>query len=625
MYTRRIPFLALMLSLAGAPLLAADPPKYPFAKPPLELLDDLAKADLGKVPTPTDAERKLLTAVWEQKAKRPGDAASVSDDELIDLMLFASGTTDPTDRKAYREKLTDLRAECGKKLDGVKGTAERGEVLLKAIHDRVMKNGYESGQSSLTAVFDTGKQNCVSSSAVVYLVGKSHGFDLRPMSIPGGQFTDGHAFLDLVDGKNRLLLETTSPDGFDSETKLNKPGVVVIGRTTNRKEAREVDGVGVAGMIYANRGTASDKAESPDRPAAAAYALSALALDPLSPTATNNLTAVLANWGPALAKEGKFEDAVRVCEFAVRAAPHSDGVRNNAAHTWGEYVMTTLAAKKDKAAVGLVGRARKLLPDYTRFATATSWFERAGRQEPTWEAGIVVLERGLAVVPEGERKALKEVRSGFYRQWSQGCLDKADYTGSVKALAAGYALDPTDSAIHNGITFHMQEALHALGKKSTADAVEHFTLLVKEFPKVKAVGEAGGAFARRTVHALADAGKYDDATARVEELKALLADEAARTNLSGDVYDVWARKLAAGKEWEKSLDKYAEGLKKYPKHERLANNAIATADDWAHGAMNEKKWDEAIRIYEEGLKRFPDSGHLKHNKDYCQEMRKAGR
>lgn len=282
--------------LFAAPLLAADKPKYQFAKPPLELLDDLAKADLGKVPAPSDDERKLLAAVWEKKAKYPTADAGLTDDQVVDLMLFASGVEDADARTKYKDKLAALRKECEKKLDGVTGTAARGEVLVQTVHDGAMKNGYEAGQSSLAGVFDTGKQNCVSSTALVFLVGTANGFDLRPMAIPGCQFAAGHAFLDLVDGKERILLETTNRDGYDAETKRKKPGVIVFGQVTDRKQAREVDGVGLAAMIYANRGVEADKKGAADHPASVRATLYALALDPLSPTAANNLLAGFDDW-----------------------------------------------------------------------------------------------------------------------------------------------------------------------------------------------------------------------------------------------------------------------------------------------------------------------------------------
>lgn len=621
MPARRIPALLLVFAFASTPLFAADPPKYPFAKPPLELLDDLAKADLGKVLVPSEQERKLLATVWAKKAKSPAAAGELSDDELIDLMLFASGTTDAADRKKYREKITALRAEVGKALEGVKGTAARGEVLLKTVHESAMPNKYESGQSSLTAVFDTGKQNCVSSSALVYLVGKSHGFDLRPMSIPGRQFVVGHAFLDLVDGKSRVLVETTDADGYDAETKRNKPGVIVLGRVTNRADAHEVDGVGLAAMIYANRGAGQEKGGSPDRPAAVALTLCALALDPVSPTATNNLTASFVNWGPELAKAGEYERAVKACGFGLAAAPRSDDVWQNAHYTWAQYISATVAAKKDAEAVAVVARARKAMPTAKSFDTAAEWFERVGAEEATWEAGIAVIDRGLAVVPDGEKKRLLAARSGFYRQWSQKCLDKGDYDGSVKALAAGYARDPADKEIHAGIAYHMQVALPALGKKSVADAVEHFALLQKEFPKVAEVGEGGRAFARRVVHDLAEGGKYEDALKRIDELKAMLPTDAGRADCAGDVYDVWGRALADKKEFTAAIDKFRDGLKVCPKHERLGNNAVVTANDWAKQAIDAKDWDEAIRIYDENLKLFPNSSLLKDNKAYCEAMK----
>src|SRR5687767_5969368 len=105
--------LLLVGLFASAPLFAADPKpaKYPFAKPPLDLIDQLAKADLGNVPVPTDDERKLLAAVWEKKAKKPTGAVTVADDDLVNLMLFAGGVSDPADRKKYREKVAKLRAK----------------------------------------------------------------------------------------------------------------------------------------------------------------------------------------------------------------------------------------------------------------------------------------------------------------------------------------------------------------------------------------------------------------------------------------------------------------------------------------------------------------------------------
>lgn len=307
--------------------------------------------------------------------------------------------------------------------------------------------------------------------------------------------------------------------------------------------------------------------------------------------------------------------------FALTAAPKSDLLWNNTHCLWADYLVTTVAAKKDKEAVELVARARKQLPGDKAFATAAEWFERAGHKETTWEEGIAVLDRGLAVVPEGERKQLRAARSGFYRQWSQKCLDKVDFGGSVKALEAGFARDPDDKEIHAGIAYHIQEAMPRLGEKSVDAAVEHFQLLQKEFPKVAAVGDGGRQFARRAVFKLADAGQYEDALKRVDELTVLLPEKGQRAESAGDVYDAWGRKLAKEKDWEGALAKFVEGLKVCPKHEWLGNNAVATVDEWAGGPMKEKKWDDAIAVYDAGLKLFPNSDHLKHNKGYCEAMK----
>ena len=176
------------------------------------------------------------------------------------------------------------------------------------------------------------------------------------ISIPGSVLP-GHAALDLVDGKERLQVEPTNPDGFDWKTKSSRPGVIVIGYVPDRKNGHEVDALGIPAMIYSNRGVSLGKAG--DRLAAARCYLAALAADPTDGTAGNNLLAVFGNWGPELVKEKKFEEAVRVMGFAQGIAAKDDQVRTNATFVWEHYIDWLLDEKKDAEAVAAVRRAAK--------------------------------------------------------------------------------------------------------------------------------------------------------------------------------------------------------------------------------------------------------------------------
>lgn len=546
MIARRIPFLFLIFGLVSASLFAADPPKYPFTKSPLELLDQLATADVGQVPALSADERKLLAAVWDQKAKNPDAPAKLSDDEVVDLLLLASGVEDLAARKKYRTRVAELRAECGRKLDGVDGTAARGEVLMKVAHEGAMKNGYELKQTQLNALFDSGKFNCVSSTALVYLIGTPHGFDLRPMGIDGVPGREGHAYLDLVDGHNRFVVECTCPKGFDSEGKVKRKEFKPSGQPIDRSLAVETDAVGLAAMIVENRLGGLRPRTAEDYQTFTRLQLCLAALDPAGKRTAKNVTAALTNWGLALVTAGEYETAVRFHEVALGFAPECDALKVNRRYTWVKAVEGAVAAGKDREAVDLVGRARKQLPKDGDFATAAKWFviaSYAAEKKGGWAAAVAVLNRGLAVVPVGERAGLKE---------------------------------------------------------------ERFKL------------------ARHAVYKLAEAGDFADALKLIGSDTTNLNDQ-QRAECGELVYDLWGRKLVKGQEWAAAVEKYADGLKEYPKSELLTNNTGYTVGLWAKKARDAKDWDEAVRIYDIGLQVVPDDRVMKQNKEYCLGMKARGK
>src|SRR5262249_24123472 len=160
---------------------------------------------------------------------------------------------------------------------------------------------------------------------------------------------------DMIEGNKRIQVEPTNPEGFDWQTKVNRPGVTAVWFVPDRKDGHEVDAVGIAAMIYSNRGVALAGNKSHNRLEAARCYLAALALDATDGAATNNLLSVFVNWGPELTREKRFEDAIRVLAFGLAIAPKSEPLGNNHRLAWAEYIEATLDSGRDNGALAVVG------------------------------------------------------------------------------------------------------------------------------------------------------------------------------------------------------------------------------------------------------------------------------
>ena len=621
--------LAACLALVASWCWADEPKpgKYQFTRPPLEIYDALAELKLGTVPAMPDDERRFLEATWrwriEQKSaaeSRPGDAA------IFEAMLWASGIEEPAARAAYREKFAGVVAAAKEATKSAKTDRERAELLMKSLHAGAMKGGYVLEQTSLAKVFDSGQFNCVSSSAMYLLAGRRLGLSLEPISIPGQPFVPGHAALDLIDGNERVQVEPTNPDGFDWETKSKQPGVIVIGFVPDRSKGHATDALGIAASIYTNRSVAMSKQKDPPRLAAIRANLSALACDPTDETATNNLLSDFVNWGPALAKEMKFAEAVRVLSFGRQLSPASDELKDNLVSAYSQQIQALVAAGDGRTAVELVKTAAAAVPEHRDFQSASEWFQRESsrqRRENGYDAALAVIERGLTLVTAGDQKDLLESRSRLFRQWSQDLLEKEDISGSMKVLARAYALDAKDSAIHDGVGYHTIQSLRILDKGRDDKLLEHFNELRERFPQVKEVVEAASSFASDAVLKLAVAGKFEEAIKATDRYSPLVVDAKQQAELGGLPYDRWGRKLAEQKQWQKACDKYAEALQAFPKEPTLVQNLAATIIEWSEPEIDAMKWDEAIRIYDIGLAILPDHGLLKQNRQFCEAKKKG--
>ncbi len=617
--------LALVAATPVCGAKAADAPRYPLAVPPLEIIDRMKELPFVAAPKLPADERAFLDRIWKLQAGQAKSPA-VADATLLDAMLFASGATGEETLKKYRDQFAKLVASAKAAVADATTDRERGDKLLVFLHKGVMAKGYETHQSSVTAVFDTGTFNCVSSTAVYYLVGKKLGLTLTPISIPGGSFLAGHATVDLVDGGKRVQVEATNADGFDWEAKLSKPGTFTIGVTPDRKAGHDVDGLGVAAMIYSNRGTGTK--DDADPLAGVRHCAAGLVLDPADASTLNNLMAGFVNGGPKLAAKGKHEEAVQLIAFGLSISPAARDLVHNRDVVWAEYVKALLAAGKDREAVAVIRRGAKVMPDDRDFQNPARWFGRAGDKvidATGWEDGLKLAARGEKVLTDKEElAALHGWRGETFRRWSSRLLDAGDAAGSMKVLARAWAVDPTDKEVADAVGYHTQEALIIIRKKDGVPAaLAHYKALQEAFPTVAAVADLGHSHAGRAVKELTGAGQFPEALARVKELAPLWGKPDRQAKATANVYDAWAWTFVEKKEWVKALDKYKEGSAACPGQDWLAGNAVAVVDRWADPAIDAKNWDAAIRIYKVGETYHPKNGHLEHNRDYC-EKKKAG-
>ncbi len=415
-----------------------------------------------------------------------------------------------------------------------------------------------------------------------------------------------------MDGKERVQVEPTNPDGFDWATKKKQPGVLVLGVEPDRKEGYEADALGLAASTASNRGTSASKADPP-RPAEAVrwYAV-ALCLHPGNRTASHNLVGALSNWGLRLSDAGKHEDAVRLYALAADVAPADKDLSHNCGVAWSRYIDAELDAGHDETVLKLVARAAAAVPAERDFRDPAEWFVRAARRARKaggLEAGLAVADRGLKALPAAAGKDLRRWKASAYRLRSQELLDKGEVDGSLKVLAGAVAASPGDKELLAGVKYHTVKALEFLSeRKGREAAVTHYRAVRAAFPKDREVAEAGVAYAEDVVDKLADRKKFAEAVEAAGACRPFAEDKA--DEVVARAYDLWGRHLAGGMEWEAAVAKYAEGLKACPKSDLLTTNAAYTVYQWAKPAVERGDWKEAARVCEVGLKYFPGNSRL---------------
>ena len=137
---------------------------------------------------------------------------------LLALAILASGA--PRDAAAYdtyERRLDSFVTDARPFVDGATDDWHHGYELNRAMHRALFTGGgggelgsYELNQSRVAGIFDTGRQNCISSAMLFSVLARSFGIPVRGVLVPT------HAFIEMgPPGGKTLEVETTSATGFD--------------------------------------------------------------------------------------------------------------------------------------------------------------------------------------------------------------------------------------------------------------------------------------------------------------------------------------------------------------------------------------------------------------------------
>jgi tetratricopeptide (TPR) repeat protein len=300
----RVGIALSLVAFTGSFAIAA--PTSKLAVTPAKALNKLAQLD-GRNADFTNDEDRLLDDARHGKFDRFS---------FTEACLIAGGIADPRERKKYLEKLDSIEADARKATAGSKSVAEDGARLLKSLHAGPMAKGYQSEQTDLHVLLDSGKFNCVSSAVLYTVTGQRLGIDVRAVELPE------HVFSVLVTRDRKIDVETTASNGFDMDP-MRRDGPAKTNRPSAKR--REVGPPGLAGIIAFNHGVAlaRDKryAES-----IRAYIL-AIGLDPDNRDAVTCMVANFDRWTRELAKSKKFEKAMAVVSVRHEISPTATGLR----------------------------------------------------------------------------------------------------------------------------------------------------------------------------------------------------------------------------------------------------------------------------------------------------------
>jgi tetratricopeptide (TPR) repeat protein len=209
----------------------------------------------GRAPGETrirDTSDPLIGDVLAENVKKN----DLGEFDVTDAALIASGFESRSELRTARSRFEIIVGPIVEQLKNVSDARERGRLLLATLHQKGGLFGeYDARATTLGDVLDRRRYNCVSSAVVFNLLAARLDVEASAQLLP----THARTLLD-VRGKKPIIVETTSPDGFDPDPKLQAMILAQVGGTlTDGGRALVPDRGSVVstlvliGTIYVNR------------------------------------------------------------------------------------------------------------------------------------------------------------------------------------------------------------------------------------------------------------------------------------------------------------------------------------------------------------------------------------
>jgi hypothetical protein len=150
--------------------------------------------------------------------------------DITDAALIASGFESRASLRGARARFEGLVGPVLEQLRSVQDPRERARLLLGALHQKGGLFGeYDARATTLAEILDRRRYNCVSASVVYNILALRLALDVSAQLLP----THARTMLQLGEtpSKQPLVVETTSPEGFDPDTRLQAAILAQVGGT----------------------------------------------------------------------------------------------------------------------------------------------------------------------------------------------------------------------------------------------------------------------------------------------------------------------------------------------------------------------------------------------------------
>jgi len=319
---RTFVFLVSVLALAASA--AGQSPDARFHFPGESATGSQALgARAGAAPDGPAAER----ALWDDAADGRLDRHS-----LLEAALAASGVEAAGDRDGYLRRFEHWVAEL--KVSGrVTGSPrDKAAAIHDFLHERAFTGGFREASTSLVETFEFGRFNCISSVILFLTVAERFGLPAHGVEVPAhayavvdaGSATTTAAPADAA--ARPIVVQTTCRAWFAAEEEGLQQALLrrTLGDAATTAAAapstgRPLNDVGLLAVVYYNRGV--DHLEAGRFAEAVAANRTAIRLDGSNSAARANLLATVNNWSLELGRRGELNEAVRLLEEGLIAAP----------------------------------------------------------------------------------------------------------------------------------------------------------------------------------------------------------------------------------------------------------------------------------------------------------------